>query len=366
MDSIMYHPKNLSKLAGTGIITLAMVLASSCRSVSNESALLQETPEIPSDLQPAEVFNQWNAHIQEETSGANIQKEGCWPTHVPAQGPSKGVVVLVHGFTACPQQFFNVAPMIARQGFDVFLPLMPGQGRVPKEGLKEDYDLPKGEEQVERYKKFVERINKLAAAAQGTKVIGGLSGGGAIAAGAAVEGKNIWNRAVFMAPFFKFPMIPNAITTVAEELKPDLTSSFGKDCTEGRTDLEGRRGICEVTVLSMRTMLRYGILYRERLAEVPFQIQFVGAEKDPTVDNKTIFNAFKSHHEARQMSRICFYKKGVPHSMMSRKENKSTGHWWMNSLEKDLTRYITLGIWFPNDPKDKSSEKGADRCIVDD
>lgn len=59
----------------------------------------------------------WNAFAAAQMSNYTLQP-GCTPFRV-ASSPAeqyKGVVVLLHGFSACPQQFLDLAPLIAGQG----------------------------------------------------------------------------------------------------------------------------------------------------------------------------------------------------------------------------------------------------------
>jgi alpha-beta hydrolase superfamily lysophospholipase len=52
------------------------------------------------------------------------------PRHYAPTKRSSGVVVLFHGFSACPQQYDVLGPLIAAEGFDVLLPLTPGHGNA--------------------------------------------------------------------------------------------------------------------------------------------------------------------------------------------------------------------------------------------
>jgi esterase/lipase len=364
-----YKPQ-FSKSSFRDVFTLVTILAinlvlGACK--GQDPSELSSSPDHPpgsSSQQPKGVFDEWNKHINEETTGAEIQKDGCWPTHYPAVGPSKGLVVLYHGFTACPQQFFDVAPEIARRGYDVFLPLLPGQGRVPKAGQLEDVALPKDTLQVFRYYKIVDRINRLARAGVGTKIVGGLSGGASLATGSAVEGGSLWNRVLIMAPLFKMAAALGPLTAVLDRFRPDTTINYGEECQKGRQTPDGRRGLCEVSAAAIRTMIDYGILYRDRISELKIPVQFVGAENDPTVNNHMINQVYTAAKKQGVNSQICFYKKGVPHSMMSRRENISTHHWWMDSLESDLINFVTNGTWFSIDPAEKSTESGQNRCFI--
>lgn len=370
--------RSLELVAGLGLTLMASL---ACRAqpqklsseVSDAAKSAASSSLGTSGGQPAAVFEQWKKHVKEETHGKLIQPD-CMPRHYPAKGPSKGIVVLIHGFTACPQQFFKVAPSVADNGYDVFLPLLAGQGRVPLPELKGDYDLPKGDLGILKYVAQENRMNLMARAATGTKVIGGLSGGAALAAGIAVEGKNIWNRALIMAPFFDFSKTLSFLFKPLDRIYSTYTLSAGGTCPEDQKVSGRRNGLCEVSVGSMMTMLNYGALYSDRMAEPTFQIQFVGVESDETVSNKKVFSAYNqgivpSADGVFGKRRLCLYKKGVPHSMLSRLENQSTGHWWMNSLEKDIVRFIVEGVWFPTDPKMKSEEiknVKLDLCLVDD
>lgn len=72
----------------------------------------------------------WNAYARKtksEAPGATLQ-EGCAPLRIEGTKPIKGVVVLFHGYSACPQQYDLLGPEIASRGFDVLLPLNPGHG----------------------------------------------------------------------------------------------------------------------------------------------------------------------------------------------------------------------------------------------
>ena len=42
----------------------------------------------------------------------------------------EGLPVLFHGFSACPQQWDLISPLLAKRGFDVLMPLNPGHGNL--------------------------------------------------------------------------------------------------------------------------------------------------------------------------------------------------------------------------------------------
>ena len=60
----------------------------------------------------------WQNYVKKATAGVSLQK-GCEPTRFssPANVPYRGVVILFHGFTACPQQYFELSPHLAAEGY---------------------------------------------------------------------------------------------------------------------------------------------------------------------------------------------------------------------------------------------------------
>ena len=109
---------------GFAFVLMAVLQLTACKTVDNSSA--EQSDYGPSQTQvvrqPQAVFDVWKTYVREETEGKQIQP-GCVPTHfAPKEGvSSKGLVVIYHGFTACPQQFFLIGQKLAEKGFDVFL-----------------------------------------------------------------------------------------------------------------------------------------------------------------------------------------------------------------------------------------------------
>ena len=122
-------------------LALACLAVVGCSSAADDDATAtgSESALATSDALPAPAVTRWESYVARVTAEAPLQ-EGCAPTRVsPPQGVrAKGVVALFHGFTACPQQFVDVAADLAASGFEVLLPLLPGNGRVPRvvEGTK--------------------------------------------------------------------------------------------------------------------------------------------------------------------------------------------------------------------------------------
>ncbi len=82
-------------------------------------------------VRPVSYFNGW-MYLEEDFSGVEshwVQVEGH-RIHYLAEGPSNGpVVVLVHGLGGRAEDWRNLAPYLAKAGFRVYMPDLPGYGR---------------------------------------------------------------------------------------------------------------------------------------------------------------------------------------------------------------------------------------------
>lgn len=326
------------------------------------------------------VRDLWTAHIRYETkernsSGKEIRPD-CMPRFYPhnESAPRKGMVMFFHGFTACPQQYFDIAEMLSAEGFDVFLPLMPGQGRL--ETGKEDYlaDLPSKYTQ-ERYQgnplqhplyvEFITRMNEIAATSTGVKALAGLSGGGGLATGAAIASQsatgNVWSRVLLYAPYYSNPGTTKALADVVGFFNPGVKTDWGDGCRRNRARVNGRAGYCSINVGATQAMVQYGEGATQEISKLQIPVQFVVTEKDPTADNSAIYRAFIQVKNAQ----ICTYPLRVPHSLINpnkdlipdteefssiREKDVPSGppYEWVDALNVDSVNFLTSGEWFPS------------------
>ena len=354
------------------LIAFAFAVSAGCKTteIKDDSTPSAEPtgPSTPS-RQPDKVFAIWQTHIKEEVGDRKLMND-CAPRHFPAKGDSQGVVVYFHGFTACPQQFYALGEALAGRGYDVFVPLLPGQGREPLDGPagKKDNlaDLPVDSaltrdvslESKNPYQILVNRMNELADAARGAKIVIGLSGGGALATGAAVFGDSVWDRGLIFAPFYKIPGAQAALSATIDFFYPKFKTGWGGDCKIQRTRENGRAGICDFQVQHARGMLNYGIAVSQMTAQIDLPIQFVGAEGDTAADNGKLFEAYK----ATPYAELCFYR-NVPHAMVAANES-GKDPFWVPSLERDTIAFVEDGTWFPT-AEERSSEYDQPLCVIE-
>ena len=139
----------MKKVLSFTALTLSIV---SCKSpVATESVTLTASA--------SQTINKiWNAQ-QILAQNPNIQLD-CQPKVFESQGPQKGVVMLFHGFSACPQQFYGTAEDLSKFGYKVYVPLLPGHGYV-KSNKPEHRDLPNLKDGHKKLENFVTLMNEI-------------------------------------------------------------------------------------------------------------------------------------------------------------------------------------------------------------
>jgi alpha-beta hydrolase superfamily lysophospholipase len=125
----------------------------------------------------------------------------CMPKQWNTDQPYKGTILLLHGFTACPQQYFETYQHLNDAGYNVLAPLLPGHGLdfnwVPVYENDGPWYAPwsrqklvnwKGDDVVDRlassndeFAAYVDRLNAVMKEVPGERVVSGLSLGGAVA-----------------------------------------------------------------------------------------------------------------------------------------------------------------------------------------
>jgi pimeloyl-ACP methyl ester carboxylesterase len=361
-----------------------------CKTTQSQLSGAEDQDAAIQQIENQTVRGLWTAHIKYETKDRNTSgkevRPDCKPRFYPhsESAPRKGMVMFFHGFTACPQQYFDIAEMLSAEGFDVFLPLMPGQGRVetgkedhlkdlPSKGTMEVYP-PNDSKQHPEYAVFVQKMNAIANASTGIKALAGLSGGGGLATDAAIAGQtatgNIWSRVLLYAPYYQNPGATKALADFVGFFNPGVKNDWGEGCRTNRSRANGRAGYCSVTVGATQAMVQYGEVAAANINKIQIPVQFVATEKDPTADNSAIYRAFVQVKNAR----ICSYPLGVPHSLINpnkdllpddgsyaaiREDSIPSGppYEWVDALNGDSVRFLTTGEWFPSSGE-SSIEKG--------
>ena len=271
----------------------------------------------------------------------------CMPEKHSAVGPLKGSIILLHGFTGCPQQFSSAGQELSQYGFNVYIPLLPGHGYTGLEGYR---GLPSQKESAKIFNKFILDLEKLITQEDTPqKMIGGVSFGATLAAAAVTKPGSPFKRALLITPVFGLnqPTTNNnsnyAVKTPVSEIDPKLaqktTLGWGEDCVY-ETSI-GRSGYCRYTIDSLLAITSYGESLVGKKLEAGIQSQLIGVERDPFASNKLIQMFLKNNKTVG-----CNYPFPANHSLISAFDSPDENKFWLASLMTNMIRFFSAGDYF--------------------
>jgi esterase/lipase len=342
-------------LALTTLFTLAGCAAQPADATGNSAADI-------SDGLGAEASRDWQAYVAEAT--AQPLQQGCAPYSLPSSADQayRGTVLLLHGYSACPQQYNEIAKELSAEGFTVLVPLLPGHGHaytVDANGKATDHteDLIT-DAHYQDYGVFAKRMADIVAkAAPGDHAVMGLSVGGALAASAAEQSPGTFKRVLLMNAFFDIANgFGAAIVPVLNAIVPQFPYGWGASCEAERST--GRAGICQFEVTNLRAVQHFGQDTLKNVGSIDGQVQVVGVEDDPAASDGAIAQAAQTIAG----SSACFFEKGVPHSLFSPQDNPGVNMYWLPSALADTTSFIGDGQAFKT--AEASSVSSYPRCAA--
>lgn len=127
-----------------------------------------------------------------------MMDDTCYSQFFLHPDPSSKVCVFFHGFTATPYQFVPIGEAFFQAGYNVLIPLLPGHGRSGN--WDDDYPPPLPED-PQVYQQFGLHWLQQAQALGKQVVLGGLSGGGTLAAWLALACSQQIERTLLFAPY---------------------------------------------------------------------------------------------------------------------------------------------------------------------
>lgn len=315
------------------------------------------TSEIPFKPISARSERVWNEHLK--AIGENLQP-GCRPFRLPAQGPRQGSIVLFHGFTACPQQFWGLAPQFAAAGYDVFAPLSPGHGRnfvQSASGIADQMQLMPADDNYPEYIRFAKQMSDLLRDDPQRHLTGGVSVGATLAMSAMVQEPWLYDRAFLAAPLFEVVQPQNRLLPAFNFLFGSQQGDWGPGCEGERAS--GRAGYCQFLFGHVRASQRFGLETLAKLSTVPTRIQLIGVEGDKTADTRAMGQAV----QRLPFAKGCLYAGGANHSMLSVYDVPDENKFWLPSLERQLLRFVSQSEFF--DEIQPPVEAGLPRCKLE-
>jgi len=108
-------------------------------------------------------------------------------------------------------------------------------------------------------------------------------------------------------------------------------------------------------------MTDYGVWAAQHISSIDVPLQFVGVDFDPTADNQTIVGAFRAAQDAT----ICFYYRGVPHSIINPKDDApDLDPRWVPAMQADSLRFIETGAPFGTEGMSGETAYNVQACRI--
>ena len=367
-------------LCGLGFSMLAALALLQCKHVDGErqAFVLQSIPQ-QGDL-PSYGENVWRRYLASiplaEQRGEAIQKD-CYPRILRPSGPIKGVAFLLHGFTACPQQFLEIAEQLTAQGYEVVLPLHPGHGYTPLEKTSDNLQhLPNQGNFNQIYGNFVKSMVEMAREYKGMdRVVAGLSLGGSMAVYAGIEGQDVWTRQLIMVPALEMAVPSSLLAGTLNNLNNlsgdgifnqsltkwifNFRTGWGVGCANERSQAKPRAGICDFLLGNIVGMNQFGYNTAEKISPTRIKTQFVLVEGDGAISNKKALEAAASMSAGPEIQsnpnllQLCVLPKDLGHSFLSRFDSPAQDKYWIPGLNRELTKFIVKGDFVRQDSHSK-------------
>lgn len=295
------------------------------------------------------AWDEYVLNLQHKFAGAGIQAE-CEPRRFPATAPYQGAIIMFHGYTACPQQWYTMAPLLNALGYDVLAPLNPGHGLnftvTPKGDVDNLSALPTT---PQPYEDFVTEMNGIMELAGGQKVVAGLSLGGAIAVRAGVgldaAGDAVFTRQLILNPFLGMSNGLEDDLVRALNALPfvrDQTVGFGAGCLHERAN--GRAGICTFYIKNMAAARDFGQDTLDSVKGAPEATQVVYDIGDPVVGVYEIKEVYSKYGAPAAGKSMCNLPHAVGHSFLSKWDTFSANKWWRDEAVCRLISYLTQTV----------------------
>ncbi|HHQ13472.1 MAG TPA: alpha/beta fold hydrolase, partial [Chromatiales bacterium] len=265
---------------------------------------------------------------------------GCRPRHYrpPPGMVARGTVLLIHGFGACPQQYFQLGPATAAAGYEVLVPLLPGHGHLPDANGKEDLStLPAGKD-WRVYGEFAARMNSIMALASGEHVIVGYSLGGGVALNAILREPQLYDRALLAAPLLAIRggrAIEHIVKFLGDvPFLKDLrvkTPALRRECRSWSD--AGRAGFCDYRYKHAAALVHLEEQNHEWITQtqLTMPMQLILARGDHTISNEAIREFSRKQIEHGPLG-LCYLPEDVPHEVLTPYENIGRKMYWLGEL----------------------------------
>lgn len=276
--------------------------------------------------------------IKTREDALNLRHVGSRSRFFLHSRPTSKVCLFFHGFTAGPYQFDPIGNALYKAGYNVVVPLMPGHGRAGDWGRDNPPPLPTDAETYQRFAlAWLRQVQVLGRQV----VIGGLSGGGTVAAWLALTQPQAIHRALLFAPYLSgsskvIDLFVRHSGSYFEWVDPSPKPT-------ATADSPGYKGF-QMPMLRVFLTMSNEILDRAKRGPAP-PIFTISSESDIAVGNRehrTLFERALVHQPK------CWYHRfnrvlDIPHTMMTQQE----GNAYENLLITLAKAYVESDLTWP-------------------
>jgi pimeloyl-ACP methyl ester carboxylesterase len=298
----------------------------------------------------------WAAYVA-TTDPASLQPD-CQAARFdpdPAQ-PYRGTVVMIHGFAACPQQYFDLAPELQARGWRVLLPLLPGHGRSYSDPDADEFSrFATSQDWQPRWDALAAHVNGMLALVAGEKVIVGHSLGAATSLYLNLQAPALYDRHLLVTPFLDPPLawLTRPVIVAAEHIpglrEIELTSPAGTPCRERRA--AGFAGTCHYQVKHLGALKHLADTVWDWLQQptLEVRVQVIWTQGDGVVGQGRTRELLDWHQPGAPVA-MCHFGKDVPHQILSRYEHPGQPMPWLESFTALAAGFILDGATRPARP----------------
>lgn len=272
--------------------------------------------------------------IKQQEDQLPIRNEFCRSQFLLHSAPTSKVCLFFHGFTAAPYQFAPMGQAFYRAGYNVIIPRLPGHGQA---GNWNGQNLPPLPTDPQVYKDFALDWLEKAQRFGDRVIVGGLSGGGTMAAWLALEKPAQVDRALLFATYL-------SSSRKVVDLFVKLFNGYFKWQSDQPGEPLGYEGFM---FPQLRVFLDIGseVLNKSRTATTP-PMFIVSTDADRAVSNPDHEALFENLLPRQPKTWYYSFDRdlNIPHSMMT----KAEGNNWVDLLNVMTKAFVESDLTWAN------------------
>lgn len=299
---------------------------------------------------PAQAL--WDEYVFNTVSTRTLQP-GCEPVQFRPNPsvPYRGVMILLHGFTSCPKQYWEMAKTFTALGYHVLVPLLPGHGGSAANELDAQMSLP-GANNWFNYDAFSRWINTIArGVTQGEVQISGLCLGGTVAMRAMQLEPQLYKRSVLFSPFFEVSTRllgrlgrllgrVNDVLNVKNGFELPIALEEQEICEGIERAKLGRAGYCQTRLNHLIAVARFAHFVKTNMRPIQTQIQTIIVENDPVAHPQVTLSVMEGlKPDVSSRNSVCVLKESASHSFFSTTDLPMPKP-WLPELHQELGEFV--------------------------